>query len=125
LDCVTEFNVSSVVVVTDSEGINNLIDILQTSSSTLTNNPLVQILASGNQNMVGQVISSLSQVFNKINNQTVENAVASENINYDLKFLKSNLFSRWYSCNNYCCITIRQYNSTNSKLLFFLHSISV
>jgi hypothetical protein len=88
LDCVTEFNVSSVVVVTDSEGINNLIDILQTSSSTLTNNPLVQILASGNQNMVGQVISSLSLVFNKINNQTVENAVASEDIHYDLNFLK-------------------------------------
>jgi len=88
LDCVTEFNVSSVVVVTDSEGINNFVDILQTSSSTLTNNPLVQILASGNQNTVGQVISSLSQVFNKINNQTVEHAVASEDINYDLNFLK-------------------------------------
>jgi len=89
LDCVTEFNVSSVVVVTDSEGINNFVDILQTSSSRLTNNPLVQILASGNQNMVGQVISSLSQVFNKINNQTVENAVASEDIHYDDRnFLK-------------------------------------
>ncbi len=87
LDCVTEFNVSSVVVVSDSEGINKLVDILQTSSSRLTNNPLVQILASGNQNMVGQVISSLSQEFNKINNQTVENAVASEDINYDLHFL--------------------------------------
>ncbi len=36
------------------------------------------MLASGNQNTIGQVISSLSQEFNKINNQTVENAIASK-----------------------------------------------
>ncbi len=80
LDCVTEFNVSSVVVVSDSEQINNLVVSIQSSSSGITNNPFIQILASGNQNTVNQVISSLSQDFNKINSQTVENAVASKKI---------------------------------------------
>jgi hypothetical protein len=80
LDCVTEFNISLVSVVSDSKEITNLVNDLQNSSNGTTNNPLIQILASGNQNTIGQVISSLSQEFNKINNQSVENAVASKKI---------------------------------------------
>ncbi len=86
LNCITEFNISSVVVVSDSQAITNFIDSLQQSSGGNTNNAFVQILASGNQNAVGQVISSLSQQFNTINNQTVEYAVASEKIDSELKF---------------------------------------
>ncbi len=78
LDCVTEFNLSSVTVVSDFTEITNLVNSLQNSSSRITTNLFVQMLASGNQNTIGQVISSLSQEFNKINNQTVENAIASE-----------------------------------------------
>ena len=44
----------------------------------MTNNPIVQLLASGNQNTVGQVISSLSQEFNKKNTETMTNAVSSK-----------------------------------------------
>jgi hypothetical protein len=86
-DGVTEFNVSSIVVGSDSEQINNLVDSLQTTGSGITNNPLVRILSSGNQNTVSQVISSLSQAFNKINSQTVENAVASKMIKCDLNYV--------------------------------------
>ncbi len=86
LDCVTEFNISSVVVASDLEEINNLVNNLQKSSNELTNNPLIQLLASGNQNTIGQVISSLSQEFNKINNQSIGNAVSSKKINYDLNY---------------------------------------
>ena len=78
LDCVTEFNLSSVVVVPDIGEINSLVDTLQNSSIPITNNPLVRILASCNQNTISQVMSSLSQEFNKINSQTIGNAVASK-----------------------------------------------
>jgi hypothetical protein len=77
LYCVTELNLSSVVVISDLGQMNGLIDSLQNSNNGITNNPLVQMLASGNQNTVGQVISSLSQEFNKINNQIIQNAVTS------------------------------------------------
>ena len=79
LDCVTRVNLSSVIVVTDSTEIDQLLRSLNGSASgnALTNDPLVQILYSGNQNAVGQVISSLSQHFNRLNTQVLQDAVAS------------------------------------------------
>ena len=49
-----------------------------TGWSTAYSNPLAQLLASGNQNTVGQVLTSLSQVFTKMSSQSVASAVASE-----------------------------------------------
>ncbi len=62
-ECVTEYSMSSVRVIPDTAGINNL----QVSISAANNNPIVQLLAGGNQNTVGQMITSPFQVFNKIN----------------------------------------------------------
>jgi hypothetical protein len=78
LDCTTEYNISSVFVTPDSAGINDLINSIQNSPNELANNPIVQLLASGNQNIVGQVITSLSQQFNKMNSQSVDKAVSSK-----------------------------------------------
>ena len=79
LDCVTALNLSSMKVTTDTTGISDLISVLQASSpTTLTNNPLVQLLSSGNQNTVGQVVTSLSQYFNKMNSESVQSAVSSQ-----------------------------------------------
>jgi hypothetical protein len=75
LDCITEYNISSITVLPDSVGINDLINDIQSSSGGITTNPLVQLLASGNQNIVGQVISSLSQQFNKMNQESLNEAV--------------------------------------------------
>jgi hypothetical protein len=77
LECVAEYNMSSVSVIPDIAGINNLINNLQVSTSAVNNNPIVQLLAGENQNTVGQIITSLSQVFNKMNTQNLENAVSS------------------------------------------------
>jgi hypothetical protein len=77
-DCLTEYNISSVTVVPDSVGINNLINNVQSSSTGITNNPIVQLLASGNQNIVGQVLTSVSQQFNKMNGQNQDKAVSSK-----------------------------------------------
>ncbi|CAF4396433.1 unnamed protein product, partial [Adineta steineri] len=71
LDCITEFNMSSINVTTDFDTINDLINNIQNS----TTNPLVRILVGGNQNLVGQVIISVSQQFNKMNIENIDNAV--------------------------------------------------
>ena len=81
LSCVTEYNLSSSVqVVPDSENIASLVDSLTQSSdgSGTTNNAISRMLASGNPNTVGQVITSLSREFNRINSEAAENAIASE-----------------------------------------------
>jgi hypothetical protein len=75
-DCVTEFNMPSVFVEPDLIGI----DSLQNSAT----NSFIQILASGNQNRVSQVITSLSRQFNAINNQAIETALASKCIHHHI-----------------------------------------
>ncbi|CAF0859705.1 unnamed protein product [Rotaria sordida] len=77
LDCITEVNVSSVSVISDFVEINDLINKIQSSSNEITNNPIVQLLYSGNQNIVGQIITSLSQYFNQMNTENVDDAVSS------------------------------------------------
>ena len=79
LDCVTVWNLSAISVTTDSAGISDLLAALQMpTTGALSNNPLVQLLSSGNQNTVGQIVGSLSQEFNKMNAQSLQNAVSSE-----------------------------------------------
>jgi hypothetical protein len=76
LDCVTEFNMSSVIVTVDSSGISNLINILQYSTSSLTTDPLVRLIASGNQNTVAQIVILLSQRFNSNNTESLQKFVS-------------------------------------------------
>ena len=81
--CVTEWNLTSIFVQPDSNAIGNLLADLQGSSNTLTSNPLVQLLAGGNQNTVGQVTGSLSQQFNQMNTENLRSAVSSNSPNWD------------------------------------------
>lgn len=78
-DCVTEFNMSSVLVEPDLTGINNW--------ENSTNNTYVQMLAGGNQNTVTQILTSVSRQFNKINTQAVETAMASKYIHHNFCIL--------------------------------------
>lgn len=80
LDCVTEYNLPSVTVTLDTDGINALISTLQVSTNAANSNPIVQTLASGNQNAIGQVITSLSQVFNRMNVQNLDEAISSKSL---------------------------------------------
>ena len=77
-DCITEYNLSSITVVPDSAGINDLVNNIQSSSKGLANNPIVQLLASGNQNIVGQIMTSVSQQFNIMNSESLDIAVSSK-----------------------------------------------
>jgi hypothetical protein len=81
-DCVTEFNISSVLIETDLTEIDEFINSFQTS----TMNSFVQKLASGNQNTISQVITSFSQQFNRINNQAIETALSSKYIHHSFFF---------------------------------------
>jgi hypothetical protein len=89
LDCISEYNMTSVIVTSDLLGINDLINTFENSPDSLTTNPFIQLLASGNQNTVGQVLTSISQQFNKINSESLQNAVSSK---YQSTFYFSNLF---------------------------------
>lgn len=79
-----EFNVSSVVVIVDSTTITDLVENVQNSTDQFINNPLVNILTNGNQNTVSQIITSLSQEFNQINDQIIDAAIARKKIHWRL-----------------------------------------
>ena len=49
-------------------------------NGNINTNPTIQLLASKNLNMVGQILSSISRVFNDINSQSLDNATASNYI---------------------------------------------
>ncbi|CAF1124640.1 unnamed protein product [Adineta steineri] len=74
---VTQVNISSVNIIADLTTINDLIDKITNSSSTITNNAIVRLLSSGNQNIVGQIMTSLSQEFNQMNNDNLDKAISS------------------------------------------------
>jgi len=78
VDGITEFNIFSISVTVDTAEINDLMNVVQNSSSQGSNNQFVQLLSSGNQNVVGQIGTSLSQVFNNMNSKNVDNAVSSK-----------------------------------------------
>jgi hypothetical protein len=84
--CVTEYNLSLVTVITDLLAISNLIKILQESNNNRRSDLLIQLLTDKNENVVRQIVHSISQVFNEMNEQNVTNAVLSKYI-YLLKEL--------------------------------------
>jgi hypothetical protein len=115
-DCVTEFNMSFVSVVADSLSMNDLSDILQNITDEINKNSLIRLLASKSQNIVGQILISLSKEFNKINNQIVENAVLSKYSITILTMIKTSFF-RWCCSDKYFHITIGKSNFPESIII--------
>ena len=107
LGCVTEFNISSVVVISDCDRIMNLVKILQTPNNQINKHPLARILANGNQNNVDQIIISLSQRFNQINQQTIHDALASKiMINNPSPHIIYIALRRRNTCCRYICLNL-------------------
>lgn len=77
-DCVTEYNMSSVSVQFDSGSVSRLINNLKGSTNEINSNPFIRSLYGGNQNIIGQIITSLSQQFNRINMENIRNAASSK-----------------------------------------------
>ena len=95
LDCVTEVNISSVTVSPDTISIDRLINDLHSSPTGLTASPLVQLLSSGNQNLVSQVITAVSQQLNSLNTDSIDQATQSEHSFFTP--LASRSLPRWNS----------------------------
>jgi len=88
LNCVKEYFMEPIVVTLDQKSIDTFSDIIKNPNNGNTNNPIVQALTSGNQNIVGATVTSLSQEFNKKNKQNLDNAIASM---YTVDYLLENL----------------------------------
>ena len=88
-ECVTECNLTSIVVQPDSAALDDLLNQLEDPSSGSTSNPLTELLVKGNANTVGQVISSVSQQFNQKNKQNLQDAISS-----NLFFRRTNRIDR-------------------------------
>lgn len=75
----TEFWLQSVTVTADTDQIDSLVTTITLSNTqALNSNPTIQLLSSGSPNTVGQILSSISQVFNEINNENVDNAISCQ-----------------------------------------------
>jgi hypothetical protein len=75
-DCAKQFNISSILVESDLTQIDGLIG----NSRNSTTNAFFQMLNSGNQNAVSQVVTSISQQSNTINNQAIQTALESKSL---------------------------------------------
>lgn len=100
-DCVVEYHLEPVYVKVDSTEMDDLIKDIQNS----TENTFVQLLDRGNQNIVSQVITSISQHLNTKNDQTMQTAVSSTFSLYI--FDQYSIIFRWYFSVDHCHITIR------------------
>ena len=66
-DCVTAYNLTSIALRSDAADLNTLIDHFRTAAhEAKSNHSLHEILASGDQTLVGQVISSTSIDLNRM-----------------------------------------------------------
>ncbi|CAF3720614.1 unnamed protein product [Rotaria sp. Silwood1] len=76
LNCVKEFHIEEpIVVILDEISINTFINIIQNIDNKKTNDPIRQALASGNQNIVIQTVTIVSQELNKRNKHELEIAI--------------------------------------------------
>ena len=83
-DCVTEMNMSSISVLSDTDSITDFITAVQLTynntrnNSRITSNPFIQILyGSGYENDICQWLISLSQILNHKAKQDLLNSIAS------------------------------------------------
>ena len=86
--CSFEFEMPTVLIARDTTTLVMLINALQSVSSQ--SNALAQALADGNQNEVNQLLASLSQMLNTMNNDALQTAlIVGENIPATTLFVSS------------------------------------
>jgi hypothetical protein len=79
LQCVIDYHLPPVRIRSDPALITQLLsDFTQTDLQSINNNPTIQLLATGNPNVVGQVLTSISQLFNHVNKDNIDQAVSSK-----------------------------------------------
>lgn len=111
MNCIAQVNLSSVTVRSDIDALDQLMNDFQTS----TNNPLLSLLSTGNQNSVAQVLGSLSQQVNQINTRLINQTISRLSIVRSLCPHSLILFRRCACCIDLSLIT--DYSSI--QLIFF------
>ena len=97
---VTESPLPSVSVRPNFTAIEDLINKLEQSNSPSSSSPLIELLITGDQNTVGQIITSISQILNEMNKEIIQAASLSKYLL--LKVVKKLIcYYRWYSSNRY------------------------
>ncbi|CAF1019455.1 unnamed protein product [Adineta ricciae] len=77
MNCINEINISSVYILFDNEGIDNLLNDISQSKGENTTNSIIHLLASQNQNIVGQILTSVSQQFNQKGIKDIEKVISN------------------------------------------------
>ena len=70
-DCVYEYSLPSVYMLHDEKTITNFIDGLTNTEQLPSNDTISQLLNSGDRNSIGQLITSISHLFNEIHHQNL------------------------------------------------------
>ena len=78
LNAVTEYNLESVVVVPNLTDVDEFINAIRNPTNIMNSNTFVRLLASHNENIVEQVTTTFSQIFNKLNMENRQKAIASK-----------------------------------------------
>lgn len=71
LDCTYEYSLPSVYILHDEKILVNFIDTLTKATNDSNNNTIFELLHSTDRNTIGQVITSISHLFNEIYHQTI------------------------------------------------------
>ncbi len=85
-DCVREFQLQLVTVFSDESAIKHFLDILQKPYNYSNDDPIWQLIVSKDQNIVGQMITSISQIFTEMNYQMIQNAAQSKQIFFENEY---------------------------------------
>ena len=92
-DAMFEFHIPSVTVLADSSTLSDFIDALTNTTDRLSSDPIFRLLMSDDQNIVGQMVTSLSQVFNEMHEQFIQSAVQGNDFLSTLNEINVGLFS--------------------------------
>jgi hypothetical protein len=79
------YRMESIIVIPDRKDIETIASALQISNNEERSHPLLQLLNNGNQNTIGQLITSLSQQFNQITKTLLVNSSTFSKYKQELK----------------------------------------
>ena len=99
--CSFEFDIPPVSITSDTTSIAMLINALQSTSSQLNSNEIVQLLLNGNQNQVNQVLVSLSQMLNTMSTDALQTALMNAGNISATFFSVSSLDRPWTVVSNF------------------------
>ena len=81
LNGVTEYFPKSITVTTDTAAVTSLVSVLQQTNMQLINNDsTIQLLVCGSSNVIGQVLTAVSRIMNRMNQNYSDIAVSSKRI---------------------------------------------